>query len=319
MRLWSLTVLCLVFRVKDAKVEDLMLYRSLYRSFPAVLGALAVALFVSQSALAAEKTHEGKFVKAADGKLTMTDKDGSNKHTHSVAADATIRCDGKDVKLDELKEGYFITVTTNTDGNDKTMVTKIEAREKDSARGQRRQGESALGEGNDAVNVRVMVPTREAKVWFENEATRQQGTDRLYTSPPLEKGRAYYYTIKASWMENGREVTREQTVPVRAGQQVVANFNDLNENFAPGSRRGQTDVDLDRRRLRNEEDRDIDGAKDRLQDNRRQLDNSNRQDSGRQLDNANRTGRENTEAKGTTKPGSSKSGSTTPPAPKPPQ
>jgi uncharacterized protein (TIGR03000 family) len=284
-----------------------MLYRSLYRSFPVVLGALAVAFFVSQSALAAEKTHEGKFVKAADGKLTMTDRDGSNKHTHKVAADATITSDGKEVKLGELKEGTFVKVTTNTDDNNKTIVTKIEARERDSARGQRRQGESALGESSDTVNVRVMVPTREAKVWFESEATKQEGTDRFYTSPPLEKGRQYNYTIKASWMENGREVTREKTVPVRAGQQVVANFNDLNENFTPGSRRGRTDGGPDRRRLRSEEDRGIDGARDRLQDNRRQLDNSNR------------SGRENSEAKGSAKPDSSKPGNSTPPAPKPPQ
>jgi uncharacterized protein (TIGR03000 family) len=302
-----LTVLCLVFRVTDAKLEDLMLHRSLYRSFPVVLGALAVALFVSQSALAGEKTHEGKFVKAADGKVTMTDKDGSNKHTHHVAADATITSDGKDVQLNELKEGCFITVTTKTDDNDQTMVTKIEARERDAARGQRRQEGSALRETNDSVNVRVMLPTREARVWFENEATQQRGTDRFYTSPPLEQGRAYYYTIKASWLENGREVTREQTVPVRAGQQVVANFNDLNATFTPGSRRGQTDGELNRRRLRSDGDRDIDGAKDRLQDNRRQLDNSNR------------TGSENSEANGTTRQGSSKRENSTPQAPRPPQ
>jgi uncharacterized protein (TIGR03000 family) len=283
-----------------------MLYRSLYRSFPVLLGALAVALCASQAALAAEKTHEGKFVKATDGKLTMTDKDGSNKHTHNVAADATITSDGKDVQLDELKEGYFITVTTTTADDNKTMVTKIEARQRDSAAGQRRQGESALGDGSDTVNVRVMVPTREAKVWFENEATKQQGTDRLYSSPPLEKGRPYYYTIKASWMENGREVSREQTVPVRAGQQVVADFNDRNDNFTPGSRRGQTDGDRNRRRLGREEDRGIDGAQDRLQDNRRPLDNSHQ------------SGRENSEAKGTAKPDSSKSGNGTP-ASRPPQ
>jgi len=53
--------------------------------------------------------------------LTMTNKDGSNRHTHDVSADAKITSDGKEVKLDELKEGYFITVTTNTDDNDKTI------------------------------------------------------------------------------------------------------------------------------------------------------------------------------------------------------
>jgi uncharacterized protein (TIGR03000 family) len=279
-----------------------MLYRSLYRSFPVLFGALAVALCASQAALAAEKTHEGKFVKATDGKFTMTDKDGANKHTHHVAADATITLDGKDVKLDELKEGYFVKVTTNTDDNDQSTVTRIEARETESASEQRGERAAAPAERGDRASVRVMVPTREAKVWFENEATKQQGTDRIYTSPPLEKGRPYHYTIKASWLENGREITREQTVPVRAGQEVVANFTEANDEFAPGTRRGRTN-----RRLRTDADRDFDGARDRSQDNRRQLDNSSPD------------GRENPDAKATIKPDISKKGNSTPPAPKPPQ
>jgi hypothetical protein len=116
------------FAFETQAVEDHMLYRL---SLPVVLGALALALFVSQTAMAADKTHEGKIVKVADGKLTMTDKDGTNKKTHDVSTDAKITCDGKEVKLDELKEGQFVKVTMNTDDNEKSTVTKIEAREKE--------------------------------------------------------------------------------------------------------------------------------------------------------------------------------------------
>ena len=227
-----LFLVCFAFETPEA--EDRMLYRL---SLPVVLGAMALAGFISQPAMAAEKTHEGKIVKAADGKLTMTNKDGSNRHTHDVSADAKITSDGKEVKLDELKEGYFVKVTTNTDDNDKTTVTRIEARETESASDERGERGAAPAERGDRASVRVMVPTREAKVWFENEATKQQGTDRLYTSPPLERGRPYHYTIKASWLENGREITREQTVPVRAGQEAVANFTGANDEYAPGTRR----------------------------------------------------------------------------------
>lgn len=89
------------------------------------LAALMMALFVSQVVDAAEKTHEGKVVKAGDGKLTMTDKKGENKHTHDVAANAKITCDGKACKLEELKEGTFIRVTTDDENNKR--ATKIEA------------------------------------------------------------------------------------------------------------------------------------------------------------------------------------------------
>jgi hypothetical protein len=103
----------------------------MYRSIRFAVAVLAFAMFlcVSQS-FAQDKTHEGKIVKAADGKLTMTDMDGTNKHTHSVMDDATITFEGKDVKLAELKEGYLIKVTTKIDENNKSWVTKIEARPK---------------------------------------------------------------------------------------------------------------------------------------------------------------------------------------------
>jgi hypothetical protein len=72
-----------------------------------------------------EETHEGKLVKAADGSLTMTDKNGNNMHTHKVAFDAKITCDGKACRLDELREGYLLTVTTRAN-----VVMRIEAKTK---------------------------------------------------------------------------------------------------------------------------------------------------------------------------------------------
>ena len=90
-----------------------------------LLAVLALAFFVA-SPVFAEDSHEGMVVKAGDGKLTMTDKDGKNEHTHDVAADAKISCDGKDCKLEDLKKGTKVKVTTAKKG-DKTAATKIEA------------------------------------------------------------------------------------------------------------------------------------------------------------------------------------------------
>jgi len=97
-----------------------------YRVLGMSLAALMMMVFVCQVVDAAEKTHEGKVVKAADGKLTMTDKKGENKHTHDVAANAKISCDGKACKLEDLKEGVLVRVTTDDDNNNR--ATKIEAR-----------------------------------------------------------------------------------------------------------------------------------------------------------------------------------------------
>jgi len=92
---------------------------------------LALAVF-AVAAVAADKvdkpadnTHTGVVVSIADGKLTMTDKDGKNEHSHTVAKDARITCDGKECKLDDLKKGAAVTVTTKE--GDPTVAVKVEA------------------------------------------------------------------------------------------------------------------------------------------------------------------------------------------------
>jgi uncharacterized protein (TIGR03000 family) len=71
--------------------------------------------------------------------------------------------------------------------------------------------------------VRVILPNPRAGVWFEGQPTRQMGFDRLYISPELQPGN-YVYTVKASWMQNGQEVTREKKVKVRPGQGAMVDF-----------------------------------------------------------------------------------------------
>jgi hypothetical protein len=100
----------------------------LYRVLPVFVLALTVAFLTGGAVLADDaKTHEGLVVNAADGKLTMTDKDGKNEHTHQVDADTKITCDGKECKLEDLKKGFAVKVTTEKKA-DKEKVTKIEAK-----------------------------------------------------------------------------------------------------------------------------------------------------------------------------------------------
>jgi len=105
-----------------------MEYAMLQRSLVMVLAALALVMFLAPVAVAADKVHEGKVVKAGDGQLTMTDKEGANKQTHKVPATATITFDGKECKLEELKEGNWVKVTMD---QDETTVRKIEASSKE--------------------------------------------------------------------------------------------------------------------------------------------------------------------------------------------
>jgi hypothetical protein len=102
------------------------------RLFAMGFAVLAVALFLAMPTMviaADEDTHDGKIVSAGNSKLTMTDKDGKNEMTHTVGADAVITLDGKEVKLDDLKAGFAVKVTTKK--GEKNVAIKIEATSKD--------------------------------------------------------------------------------------------------------------------------------------------------------------------------------------------
>ena len=98
----------------------------LHRTLSLSLAAFALVLFLSQTSLAADKVHEGTVVKAADGKLTMTDKQGK-QHSHAIPATAEITLDGKECKLEDLKTGFSVKVSTQ---QDEKTVTKVEATSK---------------------------------------------------------------------------------------------------------------------------------------------------------------------------------------------
>jgi hypothetical protein len=95
-----------------------------------VLSVCLVALALTVGALGCQSApvmHQGKVSEVGAGKLTMTDMAGENQHTHEVAADAAITCEGKTCGLTDVKVGDMVTVTTDTKEG-KTVATKIEAK-----------------------------------------------------------------------------------------------------------------------------------------------------------------------------------------------
>lgn len=96
------------------------------RMFSRALAILALTGCLALVAIAAEK-HEGKVVEASQNKLTMTDMDGSNQHSHAVATNAKITRDGKTAKLEDLKKGDTVDVTLGNSGG-KQVATELVAR-----------------------------------------------------------------------------------------------------------------------------------------------------------------------------------------------
>jgi hypothetical protein len=72
-----------------------------------------------------EKSMDGTVVSVSADKLTMTNKEGKDKHTHALAAGMKVTCDGKICKAADLKPGMRIRVTT--DNEEPHAATRIEA------------------------------------------------------------------------------------------------------------------------------------------------------------------------------------------------
>jgi uncharacterized protein (TIGR03000 family) len=77
---------------------------------------------------------------------------------------------------------------------------------------------------NQAV-ICVVLPTTAAVVWVDGEK-KESGlsSTRVFTTPDLEPGHNYYYTIKAQWVQVGENVSQERLAVVSAGKTTVVDF-----------------------------------------------------------------------------------------------
>jgi hypothetical protein len=69
-------------------------------------------------------THDGKVVSVAGDKLMTTCGEGK-QHSHTMAKDAKVTCDGHASKIADLKAGTPVRITTSKD--DKNIATAVES------------------------------------------------------------------------------------------------------------------------------------------------------------------------------------------------
>jgi len=74
--------------------------------------------------------------------------------------------------------------------------------------------------------IRILVPDPNARIWFNGAPTNQRGTNRVFTTPPLNDGYTHTYEIHARWMNaDGQAMDQTRNVEVQPGQAVNVNFN----------------------------------------------------------------------------------------------
>ena len=89
----------------------------------------------------------------------------------------------------------------------------------------KRRGPSAANQINGlAALIDIKMPCY-GELWVDGVAMEQLGTDRLFRSPPLEKGGEYVYTVKARWFNSeGKPVEQFQNVRIHSGERVLLIF-----------------------------------------------------------------------------------------------
>jgi uncharacterized protein (TIGR03000 family) len=76
------------------------------------------------------------------------------------------------------------------------------------------------------VTLRVLVPAKDAKLTIEGKLTKQTGASRVFTSPPLEPGWDYSYTLSATWEPNNyTKITRTKVVKLRGGGEILVDLS----------------------------------------------------------------------------------------------
>jgi uncharacterized protein (TIGR03000 family) len=85
---------------------------------------------------------------------------------------------------------------------------------------------------NDDQEVRTSAPATivvslpaEAKLTVDGTATKSTSAQRTFTTPALSPARDFYYTFRATIVREGRPISAEQRVRVRAGQKTPVRFD----------------------------------------------------------------------------------------------
>jgi uncharacterized protein (TIGR03000 family) len=71
--------------------------------------------------------------------------------------------------------------------------------------------------------ISVRLPA-DAQLTFDGQGTRSTSDHRVFTTPPLEVGKTFEYTLSVKFVGEGKTTTVEQKIYVKAGQETTALF-----------------------------------------------------------------------------------------------
>lgn len=127
----------------------------------------------------------------------------------------------------ELEPGYSYTYTF------KASVVRDGKRVAYNKQVKVRAGQTSLADftklttqGKDSANVTVKLPA-DASLYVDGVLCPLTSASRSFSTPELNAGQSYYYTLKAEVVRGGEKHAASQRVLVEAGKQVIVEFKDL--------------------------------------------------------------------------------------------
>jgi uncharacterized protein (TIGR03000 family) len=94
--------------------------------------------------------------------------------------------------------------------------------------------QAQLSNPNDA-SFTVRVPDPNAEIWFQDYKTQQRGTMRRFESEALDPNSTYTFTVRAKWMQNGKQMDQTRDIHARAGQNQMVDFGTQTREQIPSS------------------------------------------------------------------------------------
>jgi uncharacterized protein (TIGR03000 family) len=76
-----------------------------------------------------------------------------------------------------------------------------------------------------AARITLHVPA-DAEVWFDGQLTTETGSERKFSSPPVDPQRHYAYEVRVRWREGSEVVERTRQVRFHGGEKVTVDFLD---------------------------------------------------------------------------------------------
>jgi uncharacterized protein (TIGR03000 family) len=129
-----------------------------------------------------------------------------------------------DTGLDNLtKEQAPILIHFGKDRTEEWLLVRIKEKDSQAPAASAEVPAPSPAETEGTAKVTVIVPA-DAEVYFDGSPTAETGSERQFTTPPLETGQNYSYQIRATWTADGDTVNRTRKVMVKAGADVRVDF-----------------------------------------------------------------------------------------------